>query len=295
MAIDVIIKAGLFHQKPLPFEVIIGDELFYGNAEDYVQTMDGQVGKREFIAFLPENIGRGFQVIWHEGESRRVVLRQTLPCCEPELREFYQTVRRITEFWKGHLTVDGKPTTLKAFMNTLADNISFNMQAARDLGRDILNSAEYGYEIYGAMWPLHPGEPEGRMFLLSPESFGEWLHEKQEVDACYWPIVYGIMQDGQSAMAGTIYNPLEVPYIYLDKVPEGYTTRDSRTGQQVPVTTWWIVVKDGEGSECEISYQEFRAKLPANKVSRFDKNMILIQPMTPEEIRSIYFTDNKTS
>jgi len=295
MAIDVIIKAGLFHRKPLPFEVIIGDKLFYGNAEDYVQTMDGQIGKREFIAFLPEHIGRGFSVIWHEGESRRVVLRQTLPCCEPELREFYETVKRIAEFWKGHLTVDGKPTTIKAFLNTLADNISFNIQAARDLGRDILNGAEYGYEIYGAMWPLRPGEPEGRMFLLTPESFGEWLHEKQEIDACYWPIVYGVMQDGQSAMAMTIYSPLEVPYIYLDKVPEGHTTRDSRTGQQVPVTDWRIIVKDDEGSECEISYQEFRAKLPADKVSRYDKNMILIQPMTPEEIRSIYFTDNKTS
>lgn len=295
MAIDVIIKAGLFHKKPLPFEVIIGDELFYGNTEDYVQTMDGQVGKREFIAFLPEHIGRGFQVIWHEGESRRVVLRQTLPCCEPELREFYETVKRIAEFWKGHLTVDGKPTTLKAFLNTLADNISFNIQAARDLGRDILNSAEYGYEIYGAMWPLRPGEPEGRMFLLSPETFGEWLHEKQVIDACYWPVVYGVMKDGQSAMAGTIYSPLEVPYIYLDKVPDGYKTMDERTGKHVPVTTWWIVVKDGEGAECEISYQEFRAKLPADKVSRYDKDMILIQPMMPEEIRAIYFTESKTS
>ncbi len=133
MAIDVIIKAGMFRRVPLPFDVIIGDKLHYGNAEDYVQTMDGQVGKREFIAYLPEHIGRGFLVIWHEGESRRVVLRQTLPCCEPELREFYETVKRIAEFWKGRLIVDGRPTTLKAFQNTLEDNIRFNMQAVRDL------------------------------------------------------------------------------------------------------------------------------------------------------------------
>lgn len=70
---------------------------------------------------------------------------------------------------------------------------------------------------------------------------------------------------------------------------------DEHTGKHVPVTKWRIVVKDGEGAECEISYQEFRAKLPADKVSRYDKDMILIQPMTPEEIRAIYFTDHKTS
>ncbi len=133
------------------------------------------------------------------------------------------------------------------------------------------------------------------MFMLAPQSFDAWLHEKQEVDACYWPIVYGVMRDGQSAMAGTIYNPLEVPYIYLDKVPEGYTTLDSRTGKRVPVMVWWIVVKDGEGLEREISYQEFRAKLPVDKVSRYDKDKILIQPMTSEEIRAIYFPESKTS
>ena len=294
MAIDVIIKAGLFHRVLLPFDVIVGDKLHYGNAEEYVQTMGGEVGKKEFIAYLPDHIGRGFQVIWHEGESRRVVLRQPLPCCEPELREFYQTVKRIAEFWKGSLIVDGKATTLKAFLRTLEDNISFNVQAARDLGRDILNANEYGYEIYGAMWPLHPGEEEGRMFMLSPESYGEWLHEKQEIDACYWPIVYGVMPDGQSAMAGITYDPLEVPCIYLDKVPKGFKTTDSM-GRSVPVTVWCVFVKDGEGLSREISYEEFRAKLPADKVSRYDKDKILIQPMTSEEIRAIYFQESKTS
>ena len=294
MAIDVIIKAGLFHRKPLPFDVIIGDKLFYGNAEDFVQTMDGKVGKKEFIAFLPEHIGRGFQVIWYEGESRRVVLRLPLPCCEPEMREFYQTVKRIADFWKGSLTVDGKATSLKAFLHTLEDNIRFNVQAARDLGRDIINASDYTYEIYGAMWPLRPGEAEGRLFMLKPEAFGGWLHEKQVIDACYWPVVYGIMSDGQTAMAGTIYSPLEVPYIYLDKVPEGYKTRDSHTGKMVPVTEWWIVVQDGEGFERKISYQEFRDKLPTDKVSSYDKDMILIQPMTPEEIRTIYYAESMT-
>ena len=295
MAIDVTIKAGLFHWVPLPFEVIIGDVLHYGNTENYVQTMDGEVGEKEFIAYLPDHIGRGFQVIWHEGESRRVVLRQPLPCCEPELREFYQTVKRIAEFWKGSLIVDGKATTLKAFLRTLEDNVSFNVQAVRDLGRDILNVNEYVYEIYGAMWPLRPGEKEGRMFMLSPESYGEWLHEKQEIDACYWPVVYGVVPDGQSAMAGIVFDPLDVPYIYLDKVPHGFTTIDSKTGRRVPVTAWRIIVKDGEGHSCEMSYEEFRAKLPAEKVSLYDHDMILIQPMTSEEIRTIFFSENITS
>lgn len=288
MAIDVKIKAGLFHRVPLPFEVIIGDTLHYGNTEDYVQTMEGEVGEKEFIAYLPDHIGRGFSVFWHEGESRQVVLRQTLPCCEAELREFYQTVKRIAEFWKGSLVVDGKATRLNAFLNTLEDNVRYNLEAVRELGRDILNAGEYSYEIYGALWPLRPGDEEGRLFMLQPEAFGSWLHEKQEIDACYWPIEYGVTPDGQSAMALTGFSPLEVPCIYLDKVPKEYKTRDSRTGSYVPVTQWLINVSDDEGMICEIPYEEFRAKLPESKISRYDKMMILIQPMTAEELRTIY-------
>ena len=49
-----------------------------------------------------------------------------------------------------------------------------------------------------------------------------------------------------------------------------------------------LTQKDEEGLICEIPYEEFRAKLPADKVSRYDNDMILIQPMTGEELRAIY-------
>lgn len=289
MAIDVTIRAGIFNRKPLPLDVIIGNELAYGNTEDYVQTMPGEVGKHEFIAFLPEHIGRGFQVIWHAGENKRVVLRQPLPCCKEELIEFYHVVERIVRFWKGSLHVDGKRTSLKAFLGTMEDYLHFNEQAIRDLGKGILDTSEGCYEIYGAMWPLRPGHEEGRMFLLSPASYGEWLHEKQEIDACYWPVAYGIKQDGQSAVACISFDPISVPCIYLDKVPPaGYTIMDSRTDQRVPVTQWLMYVKDGDELICEITYEEFRAKLPKDKISRYDGDKILIQPMTGEELRAIY-------
>lgn len=291
MGVLVKLTSSMFHRRPLPVHTILGEKLAYGNTEDYAQTICGEMGRREFIAYLPEHIGRGFQVIWHEGEKRSVTLRLPQPCCEAELREFYETVKRIAEFWKARISVNGKATTLRKFLSTLAENISINVQAVRDLGRDIINRKACGYEIYGAMWPLRPGEREGRQFMLSPESFGEWLHEKQEIDACYWPIVYGVGQDGRSAKAVTIFNPFEVPCIYLDKVPDGFTTMDTHTGRRVPVTEWTIIVNDGEGLSCEITYEEFRSGLPADRVSRYDDAMILIQPMTGEEIRAVYFAE----
>lgn len=289
MAIDVTIRAGLFSRKPLPLDVIIGTKLEYGNTEAYVQTMPGELGRNEFIAYLPDQIGRGFQVIWHEGENRRVVLRQPLPCCMEELREFYRTVERIVCFWKGSLNVDGKATSLKAFLNTLEECLKFNEQAIRDLGKDILDAFEGRYEIYGAVWPLRPGHAEGRMFMLTPESYDQWLHEKQVIDACYWPVAYAVKEDGKSGIALAGFDPIDVPCIYPNKVPpDGFSIPDSRTGHRVPVTEWMIIVKDDTGVICEIPYDEFREKLPANKVSRYDSDKILIQPMTGEELRAVF-------
>ncbi len=288
MAIHVIIQAGVFHRKPLPLDIIIGDVLHYGNTEDYVQTMEGEVGQHEFIAYLPDHIGRGFQVIWHEGENKRVVLRQPLPCCREELNEFYRTVERIMTFWKGSLNVDGKATSLKSFLGTLEDNQRINEQAISDLGRDILNGCEGQHEIYGAMWPLCPGYPEGRLFLLSAENYGKWLHEKQVIDICYWPVVYGVMPDEKVGIAISGFGPYEVPAIYPNKVSDDFKIRDPQTGRPVPVTKWLVNVDDGKEKFCEISYNEFRAKLPPEKISRYDSHKILIQPMTGEELRTIY-------
>ena len=290
MAINVEIRAGWFVHKPLPLEVIIGDEFAYGNDEDCVQTMVGELGRWKLIAYLPDNIGRGCEVIWHEGERNRVVLRQNLPCSKEELKAFYRMNERICQYWRGKLHVDGKRMSLKAFMATKTETERINEQAIRDLGKKLLDGYENRIEIGGAMWPLRPGREEGRLFLLSSDEFGDWLNEKQKIDACYWPVVYAEKKDGHGVVALTQFGPWEVPAIYLNQVPpKTFTIRSPQTGRSVQVEEWHIRVMDDSGLFCVMPYAEFRAKLPENKISRYDSDKILIQPMTSEELRAIYF------
>lgn len=247
------------------------------------------MGQNKFIAYLPDHIGRGFQVIWHEGERTSVVLRLNLPCCKEELHAFYSAVERIVRYWRGTLHVDGRRMSLKTFMATKEENERINAQAVRDLGKKLLDGYENRLEIGGAMWPLRPGREEGRLFLLSPDAFGEWLHEKQQIDACYWPVVYAEKKDGQGIVAFTQFGPWEVPAIYLNQVPpKTFMIRDPQTGHSVQVEAWHICVMDDSGLLCEIPYAEFRAKLPESKISRYDGDKILIQPMTGDELRAIY-------
>lgn len=289
MGFHIKIKASLFHRKPLPLSVITGGQLWYGNTDEFVQTMLDEVGKTDFIAFDPEHVGRGFQVVWHEGERKSVLLNQPLPCSRGDLIALYAAAERIAEFWHGTIWVDDEKTSLKAFRETLDEHIAANERFIRMMAEKVLSMTDQSVEIYGAMWPLHPGREEAERFLQSPAEYDRWLHEKQAMDACYWPIVYGLPPDRQSAGGYTSFSPLEIPCIYMDKVPpEGFTTVEPGTGCRVPVSEWLITVEDGTEKICEIPYEEFRAKLPADRVSRYDEHMILIQPMTAEELRAIY-------
>lgn len=289
MGFHVQIKASLFHRKPLPLSVITGETLWYGNTDEFVQTMLDEVGKSDFVAFDPEHIGRGFQVIWHEGERKNVLLNQSLPCSRGDLIALHAAAERIAAFWHGTIWVDDKKTTLKEFRKKLDEHIAENERFIRMMAEKMMSITDQNIEIDGAMWPLHPGREEAERFLQSPAEYDRWLHEKQAFDACYLPIVYGVPKERQSAVGFTSFSSMEIPCIYMDKVPpEGFSTVEPGTGRRFLVSEWLISVEDEEGLICEIPYEEFRAKLPADKVSRYDNDMILIQPMTGEELRAIY-------
>ena len=87
-------------KKALPLEVILGEELVFG-AFDGLRTNPGELGERDFIAWHPEHIGRGFSVEWKEGEKHKVEMRLPLPSMNEEIKDFYETVRRIAEFWSA--------------------------------------------------------------------------------------------------------------------------------------------------------------------------------------------------
>ena len=61
MSLDVCItQKGLF-KKGIPLEVILGNELSYGNFDGLCLEC-GQLGETEFLAYHPAHIGRGLDV-----------------------------------------------------------------------------------------------------------------------------------------------------------------------------------------------------------------------------------------
>ncbi|MBO5305776.1 MAG: hypothetical protein J6B12_03330, partial [Clostridia bacterium] len=106
MSIDVLIKQKLFSNKTMPLAVILGENLKYGNfSNDRLDV--GVLGESEFVAYNPQNIGRGFSVIWNPKEKRKISLRLPQPSTKRELTDFYATVERMAKYWDAKLVVDG--------------------------------------------------------------------------------------------------------------------------------------------------------------------------------------------
>ena len=79
MSVDLTItQKGLF-PKTLPLSVILGDRLRYGSYDAAWRLEQGKLAEGEFIAYLPDAIGRGFSVTWSDREKHRVELRLLSP------------------------------------------------------------------------------------------------------------------------------------------------------------------------------------------------------------------------
>lgn len=164
MSVEITIKQKGFFKKPLPLEVILGDNLKYG-AYDGLRLAHDEMGNGEFVAYNPQHIARGFSVQWQEGEKQEVYMRLPVPTCAEEVDDYFDTVERISSFWKkADIEIDGNQTTI--------DEINRGRQSMKEFNLSTLNmygSGKYGegvHYIFCAFWPIALGEREKKDLLI---------------------------------------------------------------------------------------------------------------------------------
>lgn len=284
MSIDVLVKQKLFGSKPMPLDVILGGQLHYGNfADDQLNV--GELGKEEFIAYNPKSIGRGFSVIWNPAEKKKIALRLPQPSTTQELTDFYAAVERMAKHWGASLIVDGSKMSLDTFMAGFQDMLEFNNKVIKQFSQEILNGEHDDLTLYSAMYPLTIGKEEATHFLDSPDSYSQWLHEKQSMDVRFAsPHFY--MDDNGIFAKYTLFNNL--PTIFPDKPTVPFGAVDPRTGKRLECNDWGISIGIlGETSFlCEIAYSEFLNLIPEDKKSKFDATHFLLSEFTKEEIKA---------
>ena len=285
MAIDVLIKQGLFGRKTMPLEIILGERLHYGHyAEE--SLCEGELGETEFIAYNPESIGRGFSVIWTPEERKAITLRLPLPSTTQELKDFYEAIERMVKHWNGRMTVDGNRISLADFLSQFDNTVAFNYRMIKDFSQRILDGEHSTLMLYSAMWPLSAGKDEATRFIENPDYYAEWLHEKQSMDVYFASPYFYAYNDG---IFGRYFLGSGVPTVFPTRpiVPLGAV--DPKTGKQIECEKWMIGFYIEEKKEllCEMEYDKFLSIIPNDKRQKYDGGRFLLSELTEEEIMAL--------
>ena len=285
MAIDVVIKQKLFRNKTMPLDVILGEELHYGNFEKDRLNV-GELGETEFIAFNPVSIGRGFSVIWNPAEKKTITLRLPIPSTTQELQDFYGAIERMVTYWGGKLNVDGNAVTLSDFLSGFDNMVAFNNRTIKQFSRQILDEDNV-YTLYSAMWPLAVGKEEAALFIENPNYYAEWLHEMQAMDVCFASPTFFVGDNGIFARY-VVMNDMPILLPHQPVVPFGAI--DPSTGKPLECNEWlaMVALQDEEEPLCEMDYATFLQVIPESKKIQYDAARFLLAEMTKEEIQAVF-------
>lgn len=287
MSIDISIEQKGLFKKTMPLEVILGKELRYGCYEDILRLETDKLGETEFIAYHPSHIARGFSVVWNPQEKERITLRSLTPSTPEELRDFYDAVKRMTDYWKCTLEVDGSRMKPDEFQKGFAEMLDFDRRALKDIAQRVVSGENGDQTLFSAFWPLVMGKPEAERFLNDPAAYTAWLHDKQSVDAYYAKPSFLRTEDsivGRYAMTeGTVSIFPVRPY-----VPFGVCDPETNNALQCDRYAIFLCSITQQKKIGIAEYHKVMQSIDPDKLSRYDANHVLIEGLTLNEMEAVF-------
>lgn len=285
MSVDITIKQKGENKKILPLEVILGQDLRFGALDVNFCLHEDQRAESEILVFNPKQIARGFSVLWKPEEKEQVELRLLTPTSVDEVRDFFHTVRRITDYWDCVVLLDGDPESVESLLDRLEEVQSFNRMTLNELA-ELIVEEEMPRVLYSARWPLNLGVEEAKEILKDPEFFDRWLHEKQSMDVRFGAFEF---YRGENGPAGRVIISEEVPVIIpiRPSVPQGFM--DPETGAQLECKDFGACFYSLTKNKllAEVDYERFLGLAQAHGAKHYDCNHLLLPAMHLEEMEAM--------
>ena len=294
MSIDIVIRQKGLFKKALPLSVILGDNLACGVYEAGYRLDPGEWKSEdgEIVVYDPHHKGRGFSVIWTPTQKKGVVLRALHPTCAEELKAFYATVARITDYWSCSLEVDGNPMTPAEFQAGFSDMLEANDRYLDLFIKESMDKEPYeSMTLFSAFWPLEFGAKEAAEVKNAPEGaparFARWLHEMQSVDTYY--AVAGYMEEKDGIVSRFAFTEdCDSLFPVRPSIPFGITGAD---GKPLEVSRYEVAIIASSTPSVSVigtlPYEAFMAALSSDKVSYYDAKRVRIAPHSLSELKEL--------
>lgn len=285
MGVDVTItQKGLF-KKILPLEVLLGSKLKYGRF-DGLRLIEGELGEEGFVAYLPDRLARGIGIDWNAQKKDSVYLRLPFPSTLEETDAFYDLIQRIKSHWANcKVDVDGATLNEKELEESRKTNRDFSLKVLKNYCND---EEKESLTIFCALWPLVLGEKEKARFREAEDlkDFSDYLHKMQAIDVYYAkPAIYKRKEDFIGMFAITETTPSILPA--SPKIPFGLEL--PKTGKESAISAWYVtlVALSEEQAPYIVNFTDFMNALPADKLTYYDAENVLLKELSLDEIVAI--------
>lgn len=268
MSVEVRIEPKGFFKKKLTFKDILPEGMAYGIMDENYRLIPNEKGENTVI-YDPKRIARGIEVRF---ENEAAVLHMNLPTTPEEIQQFYEMTRRVCGLCRAKVFErEGMKTELSEIPQWIEQDIKTSIGALED----IFSKVEDKYfTIFGVMNPICIGRKEGEIISNDLQAFGDYLAEKQSIDAYYAAphvyrhkereILFGCYAIGEEIVSIV---PLE-PEIILNQIEE--------------VEEWYVLLGDGENNL--VRYEDFINAV--KEKGYYDANHVVVC-LKKEEIEEI--------
>lgn len=281
MALDLVIYPRENSEpKALPLSVLLGDQLKFGCYDKVWRLAVGELGHRQFVAYDPACIGRGFTLKWQPGQENGIAMRLLMPASRQELRTYFDTALRVMAFWQSDcLYVNGSKVHTASFEAGFERLADYNNELIHKMTSRILSGQRPPTTLVCALYPLTIGPQDAQGIDPDPEQFGIWLHAHQK-DYPYYASPRYFRRKGQIAARYNVNEDILSVVPAIPAVP--YGTIDRQTGKQLECHDFgvYLISSTLGGAIAELDYDTFLARLPRPLYSRFDENTLLLQPLS---------------
>lgn len=277
MSATVIIEnKKIFGKKPT-LNDILGDNLSYGVMDEYYRLNDGNTGDYTVI-YSRENIGRGFEVCFME---KSIELHLPYPNSVHDIELFHMTVVRLCKLCgTRRFDYDGQMADINQIEHFIQRDISTSVQALEHEAQLISSGKTGNVTLFGACNPLSIGIREVERFGGDVHKFGEWLNEKQQLDA-YYAVPHFYLDDESEAFGVFAIAANVVSIIPIEaKKPMGF--------DDIEVNNWYVyLAHTGEETAGRVSYDRFIEYVNSlDNVEYYDDEHVVIN-LTEDDVNKL--------
>lgn len=282
MAIEISIR-NKSDKNAIPSVSYITGEVFqYGSFDGTRLNINGKGPDGSIRMFDPKHIGRSISVNFAQNE---IDLFLPLPTSAEDIDDFYETAKRVSDFWGGEVEAEQDGEPFDPYDTTeLADSAKETSLGALKM----ITTGEYKNPIlFCALWAIYLDDDDIKLLGDGSDlaTLRDFMHKMQNIDAYYARPNLCRTKYSSSIFGMYVFTEGVVSIVpAAPRVPYGFN--NPKTGKPLEIEDWYICLYSGTEDKIlgHVMYDDFLKALKPDDYLRYDAQNLLLKGLTRERI-----------